>query len=329
MDTSAPQPASEPRSAGTTAATSTQFSRRPAYIALGLAVVLVLGVLLGARIVSDRAGSLPVPITPVPAPLAESAECTGLVDDLPERLIGHDRAEVAEPVPAGTAAWASSSTERVTLRCGIELPLQYTAYSQPVEIGGVNWLVVEDATPESTMATWYSIDRQPVVAVTADETTLGRAHNPVEGLGEAVGALPQHAHEPNPAPLSELEPAAGDVSEQCAPLLPALPETLADEWQRSEELSAEDTVVWLNPGQEPIVLRCGVAPPPNYEAGERLTQINEIPWFEDTALVNGSTASIWYALGRATDIAVSAPMAASSAALVELGDPIAAETDEQ
>lgn len=333
MDTNASRPrqtdsVSGTRSAGATASAAPQFSRTPAYVALGVAVVLVLAVLLGARIVSERAGDVPVPVTPLPAPLADSAECAGLLDALPDRLIGHDRAEIAEPAPAGTAAWASSTSERVTLRCGVDLPLQYTEYSQPVEVDGVEWLRVADATPESTLATWYTVDRQPVVAVTADGQTLGRADDPVQALGESVGGLPQQAHEPNPAPLSQLAAAPADAAGICGELLPALPETLADAWLRSDE-GGSDTVVWLNPGQEPIVLRCGVASPPNYAAGERLTQINDIPWFEDTALVNGSTASIWYALGRATDIAVSAPMAAASAALVELGDVIAAETPEQ
>ena len=331
MDTNASRPrqtdaASGTRSAGATASAPLQFSRTPACVALGVAVVLVLGVLLGARVVSERAGDLPVPVAPLPAPLAESAECSTLLDALPDKLIGHDRAEIAAPAPAGTAAWASSSAERVTLRCGVELPLQYTEYSQPVEIDGVNWLLVGDATPESTLATWYTLDRRPVVAVTADEPALGRADNPVEALAEPVGALPTQAYEPNPAPLSELQ--AAPAPDVCADLLPALPETLADAWTRTGS-DQPDTAVWVNPGQEPIVLRCGVMPPPNYAAGERLTQINDIPWFEDTALVNGSTASIWYALGRSIDVAVSAPMAAASAAMVELGDVIAAETPEQ
>ncbi len=331
MDTNASRPrhtdaASGTRSAGATASAPLQFSRTPAYVALGVAVVLVLGVLIGARVVSDRAGDLPVAVSPLPAPLAESAECSTLVDALPDELIGHERAEIAEPAPAGTAAWASSSTERVTLRCGVDLPLQYTRYSQPTEIDGVNWLLVRDATPESTLATWYTVDRSPVVAVTADEESLGRADTPVGALAGPVGALPREDHEPNPAPLSEL--AAAPAPEVCGGLLPALPETLADTWTRVES-DREDTAVWVSPGQEPIVLRCGVMPPPNYAPGERLTQINEIPWFEDTALVNGSTASIWYALGRSTDIAVSAPMAAASAAMVELGETIAAETPEQ
>lgn len=296
-------------------------------IGLVLAVVLVVGVLIGARIVSDRAGNVPVAMTPLPAPEAESAECTQLIESLPDKLLGHDRADITEPAPAGTAAWASSSLEQVTLRCGVELPLQYTDYSEPVEIEGTQWLVVEDATPESTLATWYSVNREQVVAVTADEPTLGRADNPVEALGEEIAQLPQHDHDPRPAPLSELEAAGGEAAEICEPLLEEVPEILATDWElRSVE---GDTAAWTNPGQEPVVLRCGVVPPAGYTAGERLTQINDVPWFEDTELVAGSTASVWYALGRATDIAVSTPQAAAQEVLVQLSDLIVEETPEQ
>lgn len=296
-------------------------------IGLVLAVVLVIGVLVGARIVSDRAGTVPVAMSPLPAPLAESAECTQLIESLPDGLLGHDRADIAEPVPAGTAAWASSSLERVTLRCGVDLPLQYSEYSEPVEIDGTEWLVVEDATPESSLATWYSLNREQVVAVTADEPTLGRAENPVGPLSEQIAALPAYDHDPNPAPLSQLAAAPADTEEVCEPLLAELPPRLAEEWELS--LVEGDTAVWVNSGLEPVVLRCGVAPPPGYAAGERLTQVNEVPWFEDTELVIGSTASTWYALGRATDIAVSTPQSAAQQVLVQLSDLIVAETPEQ
>lgn len=293
-----------------------------------MALLLIIGVLVGAKVVAERAGNQPIGMSPLPAPMAESQECTTLIDTLPDELVGHDRAEIVEPVPPGTAAWASSSLEEVTLRCGIELPLQYTEYSQPVDVDGTQWLVVGDATPESTLQTWYSVNTSPVVAVTADEQTLGRHDNPVAGISEQMAELPRANHEPRPAPLSQLEPAPVDTAEICAPLMENLPSTLADSWQRTDNDGA-DTAVWTLPGQEPIVVRCGVAPPENYAAGERLTQVNDVPWFEDPELANGSTAGTWYALGRATDIAVSMPQAAASAALVELSDAITAHTPEQ
>jgi len=306
----------------------TQFSRsgRTAiYLSLVLAVALVVGVLVGAKLFFENVARQPVAMSDLPAPLADSAECANLVDSLPDEVAGHDRSEIAEPAPAGVAAWASSSLERVTLRCGVDLPLQYTAYAEPQEIEGVQWLRVTDVTPESTLATWYSVDRTPVVAVTADEPSLGGADNPVAELGESVSTLAVADHEPNPAPLSQL--AAGDTS-VCDDLMANLPDTIAGDHQRIE-VSEPFTAAWTAPGREPIVLRCGVAPPENYEPGLQLTQVDEIPWFEDTTLANGTTTSTWFALGRATDIAVSVPQDAGSAAIVELGEAITEHTPEQ
>ncbi|MDN6246069.1 MAG: DUF3515 domain-containing protein, partial [Corynebacterium casei] len=95
------------------------------------------------------------------------------------------------------------------------------------------------------------------------------------------------------------------------------------------EVPEENTAAWSAPGFEPIVIRCGVAPPAGYEPGEQLQQINDIPWFQDTTLGEGTTAGTWYALGRATDIAVSAPQGVANTALVELGEIISANTAEQ
>lgn len=295
------------------------------YVALGLALLLVVGVLVGAKVFFDRAGNQPVSVGALPGPMVESEECRQFIAELPDELLRHDRAEIVEPVPAGVAAWNSSSTEEVTLRCGVDLPFQYTEYSQPVEVDGVEWLQVRDATPDSTLQTWYTVDRSPVVAVTADEPSMGGADNPVEGLSGAVSALPEEDHEPNPAPLSGL--ASGDTS-VCGELMANLPETVAEEYGRVEGTGAY-TAAWAAQGLEPVVLRCGVAPPENYEPGAVLHQVNEIPWFEDTTLANGTTSSTWFALGRATDIAVSVPQATGNAAVVELGEAIAAHTPEQ
>ena len=284
--------------------------RAAIYLSLVLAVALVLGVVVGAKVVFDRVAKQPVPMSDLPAPLADSPECASFLDTLPDELIGHDRAEILEPAPDGVAAWSSSSVERVTLRCGVDLPLQYTAYAPTEEVDGVEWLRITDATPGSTLQTWYAVDREQVVAVTADAESLGRHAEPVSGLSGSVATLPAAEHEPFPAPLSQL--AAGDTA-VCGDLLAALP----------------DTVAWVADGREPVVLRCGVAPPENYQPGIQLNQVNDIVWFEDTVLASGTTAGTWFALGRETDIAVSTPQDVSSEVLVQLGDVIAAETAEQ
>lgn len=303
-----------------------QFSRALIYISLALAIALVVGVLVGAKIISERAANQPVGMSDLPSPLADSQECAELLEILPDEVLGHDRATIAEPAPDGAAAWQTSELERVTLRCGVDLPLQYTEYSTPVEIDGTQWLVVGDATPESTLATWYSINREPIVAITADDMTLDGADNPVDPLTDAVNTLPEAEHEPNPGPLAELDSVG--AAAQCAPLLDAVPTELTEDYSLIDG-TPSDTAVWVADGLEPVVMRCGVAPPPNYEAGQQLTQISEVPWFEDTRLVNGSTASYWYALGRETDIAVSAPMDVASDVLPPLSTLIVDTTEPQ
>lgn len=309
-------------------ADSLQFSRSGKvviYISLALAILLVLGVLFGAKIAFDRATSQPVVMSDLPAPLSDSAECAQLIDTLPDEALGHDRAEIAEPVPAGVAAWASSSIERVTLRCGVDLPNQYDEYSEPIEVDGVRWLQIRDATPQSTLETWYTVDRSHVVAITADGPTMDGADNPVADLSEAVATLPTENRRPAPAPLSQL--AGGDTT-VCTPLMDNLPDTLTEDYTRID-IDEAHTAAWTAPGLEPVILRCGVAPPENYRPGEQLNQVNDIPWFEDTVLANATTSSTWFALGRATDIAVNLPQAAGSSAIVELGDLIVEHTPEQ
>ena len=305
----------------TTTAHEPQINRTAIAISLGLALLLVLGAVVGARVYFNQVALQPVAMTDLPAPEADSQACASLLDDLPSDLHGHPRAELAEPAPAGAAAWRSSSTERITLRCGVDIPAQYTDYAITEDIDGASWLRVDDITPQSTLATWYTVDRSPVVAVTADTEQLDGGA-PVDGLD--LGALEQHDQPRNPAPLTELE--AADSS-KCSGLLDAAPESIAEGYTRTEPAS-DNTVAWHAKGRDPIVVRCGVAPSPNYGPGEQLAQVNGIPWFEDVKLANGTTASTWYALGRDSGIAASLPQAESNEAITNLTDLIAEHTAE-
>ena len=305
----------------TTTAHEPQINRTAIAISLGLALLLVLGAVVGARLYFNKVALQPVAMTDLPAPEADSQACASLIDDLPSDLHGHPRAELAEPAPVGAAAWRSSSTERITLRCGVDIPAQYTDYAITEDIDGASWLRVDDITPQSTLATWYTVDRSPVVAVTADTEQLDGGA-PVDGLD--LAALEQHDQPRNPAPLTELE--AADSS-KCSGLLDAAPESIAEGYTRTEP-AGDNTVAWHAKGRDPIVVRCGVAPSPNYGPGEQLAQVNGIPWFEDVKLANGTTASTWYALGRDSGIAASLPQAESNEAITNLTDLIAEHTAE-
>lgn len=302
-----------------------QFNRTTIYVSLGLAVALVLGVLVGARVFFNRVALQPVAMTQLPAPEASSSECTSLIDALPSTLADLKRAELAEPAPEGAAAWQASSTERITLRCGVDAPAQYTPYSQPEDVDGARWLRVNDATPGSTLATWFTVDRSPVLAVTADTQQLRDGTAPVAGID--TSALTGPAPEQHPAPLADLAAGGGAGAASCNSLLAAAPDSIADGYTRVDAVS-EQTVAWSAEGQDAIVLRCGVAAPENYGPGARLDQVNGVPWFEDVKLANGTTASTWYAMGRDVQVAASLPQAESNEAITNLTNLVAEHTGE-
>lgn len=208
------------------------------------------------------------------------------------------------------------------------------------------WLEVQDQTPGSTLTTWYSTNRFPTVAVTVDRAGNGTAGNDSsgdDGAGDGAGgnatapdsaaattreahkaiaqltgateALELRKHQPHPAPLSELASGSSDDLAACQSLISAAKDgfTPAEGYELYDD-TAKDTIAWTHPGYEPIVLRCGIAAP-DVPLGERLQQINEVPWFEDTVLADGTTASTWYPLGREVAVAVSTPQAAAQESL--------------
>ncbi|WP_301195147.1 DUF3515 domain-containing protein [Corynebacterium stationis] len=299
---------------------NTQFNRPAIYVSLGLSLALVVGVLFGTKYYFENVARQPVSVSAIDSPDASLPECAELVENLPERMMGQKRSELVEPAPEGVAAWADISSMATVLRCGVDMPLQYTDYSQTVDIDGSQWLEVRDMTEGSTLTTWYNTDYTPSVAVTT------HTDEKPKGLSQALEVLSKDPQAPRPAPLSQLEPATN--AEVCSPLMDALPDTIGEDYERFD-VDEDNTAAWGAEGREPVVIRCGVAPPEGYEPGAQLQQINEIPWFQDTTLGEGTTAGTWFALGRETDIAVSAPQDVANTALVELGGVITANTGEQ
>ncbi|MDU0478502.1 DUF3515 domain-containing protein [Staphylococcus chromogenes] len=304
----------------------TQFNRAPLLLALGLSLALVIGVLAGAKIVANKVGRPPVSLGAVAAPQGDSQECRNFVSQLPKRLLQHPRAKLAEPVQPGTAAYASSDTQQITVRCGVEPPFQYSELSSPVDVDGTEWLRVTDPTPGSTLETWFSINTSPVVAMTADAVTLNDNKMPVRAVAKPLSTFARAEHPTNPVPLASLAaPAASDM--QCDALMHALPDALGTAYRRVHvDTLPESSAAWTADGMEPVVLRCGVEAPANYAPGARLNQINDIPWFHDTKLANGTTAGTYYALGREVNVAVNMPQNAGNAVIVTLTEAITANT---
>ncbi|WP_394938394.1 DUF3515 family protein [Psychromicrobium sp. YIM B11713] len=74
-------------------------------------------------------------------------------------------------------------------------------------------------------------------------------------------------------PAVEVAPAKDSADPSCAPMMIALPDTLADAPLR--ETSSQGTAAWGNPSV--VVLRCGVTPPPRTTADSCLG-VNGIDW---------------------------------------------------
>ncbi|MCS4492525.1 DUF3515 domain-containing protein [Corynebacterium sp. ES2715-CONJ3] len=295
----------------------------PIVIALILAMSFMVAVLVGAKMVYNHSAHQPVAMSTLDTPESSSIECEEFLAALPTSVLGHPRADIVAPIPPGAAAWSSSSLERITARCGVNLPRQYTSLSNIVEVGGTRWLEVSDATPASTLKTWYSVNRAKIIAITADDLSLGDHPHPLEDIAAAVAIIPHQEFPPNPIPLSGLSSAVGPQQKAaCQEVLAALPNDLDSGYRRSTTDLGTEMVAWSAPGEEAIVVRCGVEYPQNYTAGAALQQVNDIVWFEDVIVGNGTTASTWYAINKSQVVAAHIPQARGNAALVAISQAV-------
>ncbi|MEX3528442.1 DUF3515 domain-containing protein [Corynebacterium xerosis] len=300
-----------------------QGNRRRAGIALALAVLLTLGVIIGAKMFQDDQARNPVMLQLQEMPDDDSPRCAELLDRLPDRVDGLVRAELADPAPKGAAVWRNTADERVTLRCGAPVPVQYTELSATEEIDGVTWVRVNDTTEGSDLSTWFAVGRTPVVAVTADASRadaigdLSEAMLPDAEIGDAPA--------PNPVPLTDLE--APQADGRCSAVLAALPKTIGERERVEDADLPEGSVVWADEAGSVISLRCGLAEPAGYEGTEQqLTQINDIVWFSEPSLSSGDVGT-WYAMGRERYVAVHLPVGEASAVLPQMSNIISANLE--
>lgn len=109
----------------------------------------------------------PLPLVPVPAPEAESPQCTELVQAAPEQLKSSgeflSRRKLAEPAPPAAIAWGPG--DAVVLRCGLDRPPELTRTSSLRMINDVQWLEVSGHGSSS----WFVVDREVYVALTVPD----------------------------------------------------------------------------------------------------------------------------------------------------------------
>ncbi len=195
----------------------------PAVIATAIAlpVALVAGIVVAAVLVSGD-DDTPVDTGPVavsgavPAPHADSPECSALLAALPRTLGDYERAELAEPAPAGAAAWrldaehqraaaedsaasgaGAPAADPIVLRCGLDRPDGFRQGVGIQQVDAVQWFEVSGQATGMNATTWFAVDRPVYIALTLPD---GTGASPIQEVSAAVAeALPARPIDPAPA----------------------------------------------------------------------------------------------------------------------------------
>lgn len=148
--------------------------------ALAVAGLAVIGVLVVAALSRDTPPPSPVAVVAIPAPQAESEECRALLDALPAELGDYRRADLANPAPAGAAAWRpDDGGDAVILRCGLDRPVDFVAGTPVQMVNDVAWFRIAD----TGRTTWIAVDRPVYVALTLPD---GSGSVPIQSVTKAI-----------------------------------------------------------------------------------------------------------------------------------------------
>ena len=161
--------------------------------AIAVAVAAIGSIVVFAALRQTPEAEKPVAIVSVPAPQADSADCRGLVDALPEQLGDFRRAAAADPAPPAAAAWrATPDGEAVILRCGLDRPAEFVLGSPLQVVDEVSWFEIAD----QGRSTWFAVDRPVYVALTLPE---GSGPTPIQEISRVIAkSLPAKAVDPGP-----------------------------------------------------------------------------------------------------------------------------------
>lgn len=167
-------------------------SNGPPKTALIAALVLAIGTIgVILAIAATRNEVAPMVVAPMPAPQAQDPACQRLFGALPQRLGDYSRAQLAQPAPAGVAAWQPAGAgDPVVLRCGLERPVDFVVGTPIQVVDRVQWFEVS----QDQRSTWYTVDRSVYVALTLPQ---GSGPTPIQQLSELIDrVLPAHPIDP-------------------------------------------------------------------------------------------------------------------------------------
>lgn len=161
--------------------------------AVAVAAVAVVAILAIAAVRDGAAPQQPVAIAAVPAPQADDPGCASLLDALPDQLGDFDRAQTADPTPAGTAAWQrDTAADAIILRCGLDRPVDFVVGAPLQIVDTVQWFRVAEAD----RTTWFAVDRPLYVALTLPADS---GPSPIQQLSETIAkVLPAKKIDPAP-----------------------------------------------------------------------------------------------------------------------------------
>ncbi len=125
-------------------------------------------------------------------------------------------------------------------------------------------------------------------------------------------------------------PAPNAESETCVSLLEALPEDIGD-FTKAElvEPAPAGAAAWQRSEGEPIVLRCGLDRPAEFDQAAALQVVNGVQWFQISGTDIGLAASTWFAVDRGEYIGITVPDGTGPTPIQEISDTISATIPQQ
>lgn len=145
------------------------------------------------------------------------------------------------------------------------------------------------------------------------------------GTDEAAkpSATTEPARPTGPVALVPVDaPHAADPA--CTSLVDALPASLPSNGEQLRRLPIADpappaTAAWAGDRGEPVVLRCGLGKPSEYQPTAQLRLVDKVNWLP----VEGDGATTWYAVDRTVYIALTIPDDAGTGVVQEMSETIA------
>ncbi len=113
--------------------------------------------------------------------------CDAFLDDLPNRLAGHDRRKV-NPAAALGRAWGDPA---IIVRCGVGVPDGFDQFSSCEVANGVGWFVPDaEFDDQDAAATLTAVGYDPIVSVTVPGKY--RPSGPAAAIAELAEPVKDH-----------------------------------------------------------------------------------------------------------------------------------------